>query len=84
MSIPIHLNTWGYILLLGIFATAIPIQLLIVGLKYISPVKASILSVTEPVMTLILGMFLLSETISPLQLFGIFIILFGAVLIQFE
>ncbi|MEO8400689.1 MAG: DMT family transporter [Gammaproteobacteria bacterium] len=81
---PTHLHTWIYVMLLGIFATAVPIQLLFIGLKYISPIKASILTVTEPVMTLIVGMLLLGETISLIQMTGVFIILLGATLIQFE
>lgn len=81
---PTHLRTWIYVISLGIFATAIPIQLLFIGLKYVSPIKASILTVTEPVMTLLVGMLLLGETVSMIQMAGVFIILLGATLIQFE
>jgi drug/metabolite transporter (DMT)-like permease len=77
-------HSWMYIILIGIFATALPIQLLLDGLKYISPVKASILSVLEPVVTLIIGVILLAETLTPLQLLGVLVILLGAIFIQFE
>lgn len=75
---------WIDILVLGIVATAIPIQLLLNGLKYISSVKASILSVLEPVMTVIIGVIFLNERLEGMQVIGILIILLGAIVIQFE
>ncbi len=82
--IPTHLMTWLDLIALGIFATALPIQLLLKGLKFVTPLKASIISVLEPVVTLIVGVILLQETINPCQKIGIFIVLAGAILIQFE
>lgn len=79
---PTTLTVWLYVIAIGIVATALPIQLLLDGLKYISPVKASILSVLEPVVTLFLGLTLLGETVSSVQWLGVVIILLGAVLIQ--
>ncbi len=81
---PTTFKAWVYILAIGIVATAVPIQLLLDGLKYISPIKASILSVLEPVVTVIVGLSLLGETISSFQAVGIVIVLLGAILIQFE
>ncbi|MFI4955224.1 MAG: DMT family transporter [Gammaproteobacteria bacterium] len=83
-TIPNTLEMWFFIFLIGIIATTLPIQLLLNGLKYISPVKASIISVLEPVVTLVLGCLLLAETVAPLQLLGVVIILLGAIFIQFE
>jgi len=82
--VPNSLHAWFYITALGIVATAIPIQLLLDGIKHISPIKASILSVLEPVVTLMVGVTLLNETMTSLQAVGMMIILFGAILIQFE
>lgn len=84
MVFPISWQAWFYICALGIIATALPIQLLLDGLKYISPVKASILSVLEPVVTMLVGMLMLNESMTWLQSTGIIIILLGAILIQFE
>jgi drug/metabolite transporter (DMT)-like permease len=78
------ITVWFYVCAIGIIATALPIQLLLDGLKYISPVKASILSVLEPVVTLIVGIIMLNEAMSMMQVFGVMIVLFGAILIQFE
>lgn len=82
--IPNSFNEWVWAITLGVFATALPIQLLLDGLKYISPVKASILSVLEPTVTVIMGLILLNETISSLQTVGVVIVLLGALFIQFE
>jgi len=82
-ALPSTSSSWFYILAIGIIATAIPIQLLLEGLKIISPLKVSIISVLEPVVTLIVGMSLLSESITSLQLLGIVILLLGAIVIQF-
>ncbi|RDI42551.1 DMT family transporter [Aquicella lusitana] len=84
LSVPVTPVAWCYVLALGIIATAVPIQLLLDGLKYISPVKASILSVLEPVVTVIIGLALLHEKMSYTQSIGVIIVLLGAILIQFE
>lgn len=84
LFMPPTFQAWLYILSLGILATALPILLLLEGLKYVSPIKASILSVFEPVVTVLFGLALLHETISYMQLLGIMIVLLGAILIQFE
>lgn len=76
-------QAWTDILVLAIVATAIPIQLLLNGLKYISPIKASILSLLEPIVTVLVGMIFLHEKLVGLQALGIMIILFGALVIQF-
>lgn len=82
--IPHTFHAWIDILALGILATALPIQLLLDGLKYISPIKASILSVLEPLVTIVIGLWLLNESISFVQSLGMVIVLMGAILIQFE
>lgn len=84
LSLPHTLTAWICVVAIGIITTALPIQLLLDGLKYISPIKASILSVLEPVVTVIVGLLLLNETISPAQSLGVMIVLLAAVLIQFE
>ncbi len=82
--IPTSLHTWLYISAIGIIATALPIQLLLDGIKHVSPVKASILSVLEPVVTLLVGVLLLHESMTSLQALGVLTILLGAIVIQFE
>lgn len=83
-QVPTQWQEWLYIAAIGILATALPIQLLLDGLKYISPVKASILSVFEPVVTVLVGVAFLHEKMSIFQAIGVIIVLSAAILIQFE
>lgn len=68
--------------LLGIAAvcTAIPILLLLKGLKNIGAMEASILSVLEPVVVVFFGVVLLGETVSMQQIMGSVVLLLGALL----
>ena len=83
-TVPSGLYVWMYILCLGLLCTAIPILLLLEGLKYISAEKASLLSVLEPVFVVIFGIVLLNEKLSPLQFVGMIIIMCGGVLTLFS
>lgn len=76
--VPTTWVVWVDIVGLGVICTAIPILLLLESMKYISSEKASILSVTEPVFTVIFGMILLGEIISINQAVGIVALLIGA------
>lgn len=78
--IPHTLYQWEYILGFGILSTALPILLLLRGLKCISAEKASMLSVLEPVFVVIFGILLLEENIAVAQLLGVAIILAGALI----
>lgn len=79
---PVGMREWLWIFALGIFATALPIQLMLEGLKLIDPMRAAILSVLEPVVTVILGIIFLGESLSILQGLGIVVVLAAAILIQ--
>lgn len=81
---PLTLKIWGYIAALGILATALPIQLMLEGLKYVSSLRASIISVLEPLVTVFVGIILLDESITYLQVIGSFLILSSTLLIQFN
>jgi drug/metabolite transporter (DMT)-like permease len=73
-----------YVLALGILATALPIQLMLEGLKYVSSLRASIISVLEPLITVIVGIILLNESITTLQMLGSLMVLGSALLVQFN
>ncbi|MBI5447112.1 MAG: DMT family transporter [Gammaproteobacteria bacterium] len=83
-SFPSSWRTAVYLGALGIFATALPIQLMLEGLKYISSIRASIISVLEPLVTVCVGVGLLHESISHLQILGALIVLMSTLFIQFE
>jgi drug/metabolite transporter (DMT)-like permease len=71
---------WLNVLGIGIICTAIPILLLLQSLKYISSEQVSILSVLEPIAITLVGVTILDETITALQICGIVIILAGAMI----
>lgn len=73
--------TLAYCIGNGFIATALPMFLMLIGLKYISSTKASILSVSEPVFTVICGCILLGEILSLQQMIGIIIVLTGSLII---
>jgi drug/metabolite transporter (DMT)-like permease len=79
-TIPTQFETLCNLLGIGIVCTALPIVLLLKGLKQISSLKASILSVLEPVFVVFFGVVLLGETINLLQGIGVVVILSGALL----
>lgn len=79
-SVPQESTFWFHSIGLGIISTALPILLLLEGLKYISSEKASILGVLEPVFVALIGVMLLGEELQLLQIIGVVIILGGALL----
>jgi drug/metabolite transporter (DMT)-like permease len=82
--IPHTLSTWTKMIAIGVFATAIPLLMLLKSMEYISSAKASLLSVLEPVCVTVLGVLLLEEQITLLQWLGIVTILVGAMLVQID
>jgi len=67
---------------LAVLATLLPIYFVFVALRYIDSTKASILSVLEPIVTIILGVMFLNEKITLLQYCGVGIVLVGVYLVQ--
>ncbi|KTD25092.1 integral membrane protein [Legionella maceachernii] len=78
--VPFAVSVWINICGIGIICTALPIVLLLKGLKQISSLQASILSVLEPVFVVIFGILLLNEKVNFMQAIGVFVLLFGALL----
>ena len=76
--IPLDLWSWMNICAISAICTAVPILLLLEGLKFVSPTKASILSVLEPIGVLICGIWLLDEVVSNMQIVGAILVLSGA------
>ena len=83
-SIPTTSTLWFNIFGVSIIGTALPLIFLLIGLKYINSTKASIVSVLEPVITVIIGVILLGEVLSWWQATGIITILAGTLIIQFD
>jgi drug/metabolite transporter (DMT)-like permease len=80
LAIPYGFKVWMDIIGVSIICTSIPILLLLKGLKHIGSLEASILSVLEPVFVLLVGIWLLGETVNVMQVLGVIILLSGALL----
>jgi len=76
------ISIWMVLIALSLLATALPMLFLLQGMKYITASLAAILSVLEPLVTLTIGIFILHEPATSLQLVGAAIILTSAVLAQ--
>jgi drug/metabolite transporter (DMT)-like permease len=76
---PASTAEWTWTFALGFFGTSAPVLLMLKGLKHITADIAGILSVLEPVVTVILGAYFLDETLSLMQGIGVMTILGGAV-----
>jgi len=83
-SWPASTKSWITVFALGLIATSVPILLMLKGLETIGAEKAAILSVLEPVFTVILGFIFLEENLSSMQFVGIVIILGGTVFNQLQ
>jgi drug/metabolite transporter (DMT)-like permease len=69
---------WVFILSIVLFSTVIPIFLFMRGLQFLGPSRAAILSMTEPLFTVGLSIFLFRDRLTVSQLTGGFLVLFGA------
>lgn len=71
--------SWSLLTELAVLSILFPILLVLVALKYISPELVSILGVLAPVFSLVIGVVLLHNIVTPLQIFGAFMVLMGTV-----
>lgn len=62
--------SWLDIFAIALVSTVLPIVTFLAGLERVGPTKASTLSTFEPVMSVMLAILILGETISPLQVLG--------------
>ena len=74
----------GWLALIGIviFATIVGIVGFFAGMTRTGPANASIISCIEPAITVVMSMFLLGESITPLQAGGGFLLLLGVIMLQ--
>ncbi len=70
------------LVLVGLFAAALPSVLFLTGIRWIGPVRAGILMLFEPVVGVGLAAVLLKEGLQPIQLAGGATILLAALIVQ--
>lgn len=74
-------TAWLAIVAIALFSTVVAVTFFLVGIKHIGAAQASIISTLEPVITLLLGVTLLGESISISQLFGGALVLVAVILL---
>jgi drug/metabolite transporter (DMT)-like permease len=72
---------WGYTLVVAISVSVVALSLLQVGLKYVGASTASILSMLEPITSIVSGYTILREFIPPIKVLGSILILIAVALI---
>jgi drug/metabolite transporter (DMT)-like permease len=70
-----HKDTWGIIAGMAFFSTAVPVVSLFMAIEKIGVIRASIFSTLEPVVTILIGYFLLNEHLTTNQTCGAFLVL---------
>ncbi|PID01788.1 EamA family transporter [Sporosarcina sp. P2] len=76
-----HIDVWIAALLLALVSTVAAYVLYTSGLKHLEAGKASILATIEPIVAVIVGVLFLGDQLLPLQLVGIALVLYSAILI---
>ena len=84
LSVPVGIEQWLIVFGIGLIGTAAPIVLFFRGLDRIEASHASIIGTSEPMVTVLLGVALLDETITPIVILGGGFVLCGVLLIQRE
>jgi drug/metabolite transporter (DMT)-like permease len=72
------------ITLLGTICTLLPALLFLQAVKFIDAAKASILTILEPISSIVIGFYFLGKNISTLQFIGIVLIILSGILVQLD
>jgi drug/metabolite transporter (DMT)-like permease len=59
-----------------------PFSLYFAGLRHLDPTRAIIVSCLEPVFSIIIAVLVLGETLSPIQILGVVLVLAAILIIQ--
>ena len=84
LAVPNSSYEWGLVVAIAVVATAIPIFAFFAGIRRVGASRASIVSTTEPVVTLLLGAAVLGEPITVATVIGGALVLGGVLLVQIE
>lgn len=75
-------GTWGTFLVFAVVSILIPHSLYFNGLKYLPASQAIIIATFEPIVAIISAYFIVSEILTPLQIFGAVLVIAAIVLLQ--
>jgi drug/metabolite transporter (DMT)-like permease len=73
---------WVQCIGFAVVGTLIPLWLLFIGLKTVPVTKAALISILEPITTVLIGVILLEETLSLYQIIGIIFMLLAVIIVQ--
>jgi drug/metabolite transporter (DMT)-like permease len=79
----VPMEAWPGLFGIGLFAAAIAIQAFYASVARIGAAQASLMATVEPLVVIALGVGLLSETLTGLQILGAALVLVGVLLAQF-
>lgn len=72
---------WVWAICISLFSTCMSFSLYTLGLQYMEPGKAAVLATLEPIISTLVGVFAYKETLTPLMVLGIVIVLVSSILI---
>ncbi len=84
VTFPPDVPSWAFLTGLALTSTVMPIFLYMAGIKRLGASRAAILSTSEPVLTALLALLLLGESLQPLQLPGGALILASIFLLRIK
>jgi DME family drug/metabolite transporter len=73
---------WLFMLVFSIASMLIPFSLYFAGLQHLDPTRAIVTACLEPVWAILLTAVILGERVSPMQVFGIAVVLTATILVQ--
>lgn len=84
VGVPLEPRALLLLAALGVVSTAVPVTLFLLGIQWIGPGRAAILSTLEPIVTVALAAVVLDEVLSSTQLLGGALILTGVIWLRLE
>ena len=66
---------WLFLLLFSVVSLLVPFSFYIVGLRYLDPTRAVVVSCLEPVFSVVIAALVLHELVHPRQIFGMVLVL---------
>lgn len=82
LTVPTTFEGWASVLGLGLVTTVLGMHFFFLGMQHVGPSRASILSMLEPVLVLLLSMLLLGERLLLVQVIGALLILSSPIILQ--
>ena len=73
---------WLFLLIFSLVSMLVPYSFYFAGLKYLEPTRAVIVSCLEPAFAIVIAAAVLGETMRPLQVIGIVVVLAAIVIVQ--